>query len=457
MTKSRDLTTGGIFRSLAGLAIPIIGASFIQMTYNLTDMFWLGQLGGKAVAAVGSAAFFAWMCNALAYITKIGVEVTVSQSLGAGKRKRAQFFASHAITLSILIALGFVILTLMFADSMIGFFGLEKEISLNGAMYLRIITPGLLFTFTNQTFSGIYNASGNSRIPLYINGCGLLLNMTLDPILIYGLVGFPAMGIQGAAIATVLSQGLVSALFAFRLFSHRSPLGKIHLITKMRKQFSQRILSLGFPVSLQSVLFCSISIITTQLAAKWGYAAMAAQSVGGQIEAVSWMSAGGLSTALGAFVGQNYGAHKFDRIQKAYRVTLIMGATIGIVVGLIFFFFGTNIFAAFVKDSAAAFEGGRYLQIIAFSQLFMMTEVVTAGAFNGLGRTKPPTVIGITFNLMRIPLAYTLVAIPWLGVVGVWWSITISSVLKGIVSPLWYRFKIERKIKLKTSSKNYIL
>ncbi|MFZ4456728.1 MAG: MATE family efflux transporter [Bacteroidales bacterium] len=442
MTQRRDLTTGRILPTLFGLSFPIIGASFIQMTYNLTDMFWLGQLGGKAVAAVGAAAFFAWLNSSFAYVTKIGVEVTVAQSIGAGKHKRAQFFAAHAITIATLISLIFILLTLVFANQMIGFFGLDKQITENGASFLRIVSPGLLFTLLNQTFSGIYNASGNSKTPLYINGCGLLLNMTLDPFLIYGIGFFPKLGIDGAAISTALAQGLVSGLFAFRLFSHRSPIGKLSYITQLRKRFVMRILSLGFPVSLQSVLFCGISMITTQLAAKWGYAAMVAQSIGGQIEAVSWMSAGGISTALGAFVGQNYGARKFDRIAKAYRAALWIGVSIGSIVGLVFYFFGTNIFTAFVKDSAAAFEGGRYLKILAFSQLFMLTEMVTAGAFNGLGRTKPPTVIGIGFNILRIPLAYALVAIPTLGVVGVWWSISISSILKGIVSPLWYRYKV---------------
>ncbi|MDD2799230.1 MAG: MATE family efflux transporter [Bacteroidales bacterium] len=443
MAQTRDLTSGGIFRSLFGLALPIIGASFIQMTYNLTDMFWLGQLGGKAVAAVGAAAFFSWMSTGIAYVTKIGVEVTVSQSLGGGYVKRARMFASHAVSLAFLIALFFLILTQIFADSMIGFFGLDAAIAQQGALYLRIVAPGLLFTFLNQTFSGIYNASGNSKIPLYINGCGLLLNMTLDPLLIYGIGFFPQMGIVGAAIATTLSQGLVTALFVFRLYSFRSPLGKLPLLTQMRHRFVKRILSIGFPVSLQSVLFCGISMITTQLAAKWGYPAMVAQSVGGQIEAVSWMSAGGFSTALGAFVGQNFGARKFDRIKKAFRITLIMGIFIGLVAGFVFYFFGSDIFFAFVKDNAAAFEGGRYLRILAYSQVFMLTEMVTAGAFNGLGRTKPPTVIGITFNAMRIPLAYALVTIPILGVQGVWWSITISSIIKGIVSPLWYRYKVK--------------
>lgn len=449
MSQTKDLTQGGIFRTLGTLAIPIVGASFIQMTYNLADMFWLGQLGGKAVAAVGAAAFYAWMCNGLAYITKVGVEVTVSQALGAKRKQHARIFASHSITIALLISLVFVATTLLFADQMIGFFGLDSEISRDGASFLRVVSPGLLFTFANQTFSGIYNASGNSRMPLYINGVGLVLNMTLDPFLIYGIGFFPKLGIEGAAISTALSQGLVSALFAWRLYTHRSPIGKLTFISKLRAQFSNKILRIGFPVSLQSVIFCMISMFTTQLAAKWGYAAMAAQSVGGQIEAISWMSAGGLSTALGAFVGQNFGAKRFDRIRKAYRIAMGMGIVIGAIAGIIFYLFGDQIFATFVKDKATAFEGGRYLQILAFSQLFMLTEMVTAGAFNGLGRTKPPTVIGIVFNALRIPLAYSLVLIPVLGVQGVWWAITISSILKGVVSPIWYRLTTRlEKIKI---------
>jgi len=439
MNQAKDLTTGPIAPTLSSLAFPIIGASFVQMTYNLTDMFWVGQLGGKAVAAVGAAAFFAWLGHSFAYTTKIGAEVTVSQSLGSGKAKRASFYASHAITLALLIAALYVTFTLLFSQNLIGFFQLGSEITADGANYLRLITPGFVFGFLNITFSGIYNASGNSRIPLLINGTGLLFNMILDPLLIYGWSVFPEMGISGAAIATSISQLSVTLLFIHKLYYSKSRLFRLSPILSLRKSFTGRILSLGIPVSIQSVLFCLFSMFIAQLAAQWGYAAIAAQSLGAQIEAVTWMSANGLSTALGAFVGQNWGAKKIDRIRKAYRITILAGCCIGIFATILFYMGGEIIFNLFVNDSAVVSEGARYLKILAFSQVFMMIEAVTAGAFNGHGLTRPATVVGVTCNGLRIPLAYLLTSIPVIGVTGVWWSISATSILKGISLFLWYK------------------
>ncbi len=439
MNQIKDLTTGRIAPTLSSLAFPIIGASFIQMTYNLTDMFWVGQLGGKAVAAVGTAAFFAWLGHSFAYTTKIGAEVTVSQSLGSGQGKRASLYASHAITLALLIAALYVAFTLVFSNNLIGFFQLDASITADGATYLRLITPGFIFGFLNITFSGIYNASGNSRIPLFINGIGLIFNMILDPILIYGWSVFPELGISGAAIATSISQLIVCLLFIHRLYFSKSRLFALQPILYLRKRISGRILSLGIPVSIQSVLFCLFSMFIAQLAAQWGYAAIAAQSLGAQIEAVTWMSANGLSTALGAFVGQNWGAKKIDRIRKAYRVTIWAGCCIGLFASVVFYLGGEAIFNLFVDDPTVAFEGARYLKILAFSQVFMMIEAVTAGAFNGHGLTRPATVVGVTCNGLRIPLAYLLTSIPSIGVTGVWWSISATSILKGIALFLWYK------------------
>ncbi|MDE6879631.1 MAG: MATE family efflux transporter, partial [Odoribacter sp.] len=268
---------------------------------------------------------------------------------------------------------------------------------------------------------------------------------------IYGTGEYKGLGTAGAAIATLLSQLIVYLLFIQKIFSSDFPLGKMHFFSALQKKLSLRILLLGLPVSLESGLFSMFSLTLATLAARWGAVGVAAQSIGSQIEAISWMTATGFSTALASFVGQNYGARKYKRIQKGYRLTMYVAGSIGLSAGVLFFIFNREIFSLFVQEPEAIEAGGIYLKILALSQVFMVTELVTAGAFNGCGHTTPPALIGILLTGARIPFAYYLCSFPTLGLTGIWWSITISSILKGTIIPLWYSL-FQKKLLHKSQS-----
>ena len=436
--ETNDLTRGDIGRGIRGVAVPLITASFVQMAYSMTDMVWLGRLGSESVAAVGVAGFFTWICNALSFTSKVGAEVTISQSLGAGSPRRARVYANQATLLSSLMALGYAALVFTAAPLLVGLFHLEAEISAMAVEYLRIVTPGLFFTFNNNTYSGLYNGQGDSRTPLKIIATGLVCNIVLDPLLIYGWGPIPAMGTAGAAVATAFSQLVVFGIFAWKLYARQSPLGRLRVITRPRRAFAGRVAVLGLPVSLQSGLFALFSITLATVAARWGHIGVAVQSVGAQIEAITWMTAAGFSTALATFTGQNYGARNFARIQAGYRYTLRFAGGIALAATIAFLAFSREIFGVFIDSAETVEAGSAYLKILAISQIFCAVETVTAGAFNGCGRTTPPAVTGIVLTAARIPFAYWLVTFPSLGLNGIWWSITLSSVLKGVVLAGWY-------------------
>lgn len=438
MAKTNDLTQGSIFRSLWIMAVPLISASFIQMAYSMTDMLWLGHLGSDAVAAAGAAGFFTWLCNALSFMTKIGAEITVSQSIGAKDYKRAASYAGHAVTLSSILGLIYACFIVIAAPALIGLFHFETAIAEQAINYMRIVAPGLFFQFNNNTFSGLYNGQGDSRTPFRTSAVGLFVNILLDPLLIYGIGPLPHLGTAGAAIATALAQSVVFCIFYHRIFSEQFPLGRMRLLNPLKKECAQRIIRLGLPVSMQNAMFSMFSLTLATLAARWGAVGVAAQSIGAQIEAISWMTAAGFSTALAAFSGQNYGAGNYERIRKGYRLTLCIAGSIGLFAGIIFYAFNKEIFSLFVEEPEAIAAGGNYLKILALSQLFMVTESVTAGAFNGTGHTTPPALTSIFFTGARIPMAFFLTTFPALGLTGIWWSITISSIFKGTVLPIWY-------------------
>ncbi len=433
----RDLTQGDIFRQLLNLALPLMAISFIQMTYNLVDILWIGRLGSRSVAAVGSIGMLMWMMNSVALISKVGAEISIGQSIGARRLDHASIYASHTTTLALLLGLSSGILFLLFPHPYVSFYRLEHSIAQDAAGYLRVVAPGIPLMFLILNFSGIYIGSGRSDIPFYFNASGLLFNIVLDPLLIFGIGPFPTMGLQGAALATVLSQGVVLLLFVWHLRRRDGLLGHFPFLIRLRRRYTLNILKLGLPVAAMNVYFAFINMNLARTASLYGgHLGITSQTTGGQIEGITWNTSNGFATALGSFVAQNFAAEKMQRARHAFRYTVIMMGALGSLVSLAFVLRGEWIFSLFVPEKEAYMAGGKYLLILGFSQLFMMLEITTQGMFNGLGRTSPPAIISMVFNTLRIPLALFLGA--RIGVTGVWWAISITSFCKGGILLTWY-------------------
>ncbi len=445
----RDLTQGSILRHLITLALPIMGMSFMQMAYNLTDMIWVGRTGSGAVAAIGTAGFFMWFGFAMLMSTKIGVEVTVSQSLGKKNPHDASRFSHTGYSAAFAIATLYALTILAIAPLLVSFFKLgidanHFDVSRAAIHYLRLIAVGMPFAYTNQTLSGIFNGYGNTRTPFYIHGVGLLLNCILDPVLIFGIGFIPPMGVIGAAIATVVAQIVVFLLFHRELHRQKHPVRISPDFIFNGLTYLKKIMLIGFPVALQSMLFAFFAMVLARILSSWGPIPIAVQKVGAQIEAISWMTANGFSTALSTFVGQNYGARRYDRIRSGYTSAMIIMSTIGLIATALLYFLSEPIFRIFLQEKEVVVQGIDYLQILALSQLFMCTEITTAGAFNGIGKSIPPAVNSIVFTGLRIPGALLLAYTAGLAVNGVWWSITISSVIKGILIVAWFLLFFKR-------------
>ncbi|HZJ57071.1 MAG TPA: MATE family efflux transporter [Clostridia bacterium] len=448
-TKPNSLTEGSISKALFRLAIPIMGTSFVQMAYNMTDMIWVGKIGSRAVASVGTAGFYTWLAMAFILIPKIGAEVGVAQSVGRKDMKEARTYIRHSIQMSVVLALFYAMILLIFRRPLIGFFNLgEKDIVDDAIIYLSIVSSGMVFFCINPVFSAVFNGYGESKIPFIVNSLGLVINMVLDPMMILGIGPFPKLGVAGAALATILAQAIVTITFIITARRKSVLFSELSLFGAPDMAHIREITKLGFPVALQSGLFTSFSMMIARIIARWGPIPIAVEKVGSQIEAISWMTSGGFQTAMSAFVGQNYGAKKWDRVSKGYTVGMIIISGIGLIATTLLVFFGRPLFTVFIKEEETIVQGVAYLKILGLSQLFMCIESTTAGAFNGLGKTVPPSVVGITLNGLRIPIALILSSTT-LGLNGVWWAISITSVLKGTILMTWYIIMQKRNPKTK--------
>ena len=438
-----NLLEGNILPALSALALPIMATSLIQMAYNLIDMIWIGKIGASAVASVGAAGMFMWLSNGLATLAKMGGQIKVGHALGAQKKEDAASYAQSSIQMGIVFAIGFGILSVVFADEMIGFFQLNSAQVIQDAKLYLMITCGLvIFSFMNQIFTGILTAMGNSRTSFIATGIGLVLNIVLDPLFIFGFGAIPPMGVAGAAIATVLAQLVVMLLFLYTILRDTVLFSNVHILHSYSSQHTMEIFRIGLPSAVQSMLFSGISMVIARLIAGWGDAAVAVQKVGSQIESISWMTAEGYAAALNSFVAQNHGAKNTDRIREGYRLSMIVMLSWGVFCSLVLIVFPQLIFQVFIQEAEVLPMGVGYLRILGVSQLFMCMEITTAGAFSGLGKTLPPSIVSITLTGARIPMAILLGR--WLGLNGVWWAITISSIGKGIVLLGWFLKDMKR-------------
>ena len=435
--KKLNLLEGRIVPLLIKLTLPIIGTSFLEMAYALIDMLWIGKLGASSIAAVGVAGMFSWLSQGLAMIATQGGQVKTGHSLGAGNQDAATDYASTAIQLGIIFALLFSFCTVVFSSFFIGLFGLSSQATINQAInYLRITCGLIIFNFLNINMTGILNASGDSQTPFQCNSVGLLLNIVLDPFFIFVC----DLGVVGAALATVLAQVSVFLLFMRHNFKKNTLLKHISLKKVYSKFYYKNILRIGFPLGLQSMLFSVCSMVVAAFVAEFGDAAVAAQKVGTQVENISWCMATGFQTSINAFISQNYGAGKYDRVEKGYHTMLVFSILWGIVCTSLMVFFPHVIYGFFTDDLIVTQIGENYLRIVGLSETFMILELMISGAFSGLGETIPPSITSIIFTLGRIPAILLILNTFHLN--GIWWVISFSGIIKGLVNFIWfYKYK----------------
>ena len=445
MSKIVNLLEDRILPALVRLAVPITATALIQMAYNLTDMIWIGRLGSNQVAAVGAAGMYSWLAAGLATMCGMGGQVKTAQSLGAREPSDAARYAKTALILGLLAGIIFGGAAGLLHRPLIGFFHLNSpQVIADAEIYMIITCGGIVFNYINQIMTGLLTASGNSTAPFLATTVGLVSNIALDPLLIFGLGPIPALGVMGAAIATVFAQLVVMVIMIY--FASRDTVLFVFIRwrEKLRGQDILQVVKIGLPTAVQSMIFSGISMVVARLIAGWGDAAVAVQKVGSQIESISWMTADGFAAAINAFIGQNYGAGNRERVRKGFYTSSVIVVIWGVFTTLMLTVFPEPLFRIFITEADVIPMGVEYLRILGYSQLFMCLEIATEGAFAGLGKTLPPSIVSILFTSIRIPMVM-LLGSKW-GLSGVWWSLTISSILKGIILTVWFIIYLKKKL-----------
>jgi len=444
--KEYDLTNGSILNKLLLIAGPVIATQVFQMAYNLIDMFFVGRISSDAVAATGAAGMFVWLSMAFLIVGSMGSEIGVSQNKGRGDMITAKKFAQNGLFLALVLGIFFSTAIVVFTDSFIGLVGIqEAHVFRDAATYLRIIGLAFPMLFLNSAITGAFNGSGNSRLPFYIKMIGLVINVIASPILIFVL----DLGIAGAAIGTAIGYSTTGLMLVFAIKHPKtSPFDHFHFrdVLKPNKKTIKQIVKWSLPVSIESGSVTMLTMLIMNMIASFGSDAVATKQIGVQIESLSWLVGGGYAAAFTAFVGQNYGANKIDRIKKGYKISLIVLGIWGIFVTSLLLFGGRTIFNIFTDNPTIINMGIRYLQIGAFVQIASCLDAVSGGTFRGLGKTIPPFITATTFNILRVFIAFGLSRTS-LGLYGVFIGGASGILFRGIAIFIWYLIYSHKKFK----------
>jgi putative MATE family efflux protein len=435
-TTSNKLLEGPIVRSLLALAVPIALANVLQAAYQLIDAFWVGRLGGSAVAAVSVSTPIMFLTIGLGAGLAIAGSTLVAQYFGAKNHDMVNHVAAQTLLMIVLVSALLGAIGYVAAPSILHLMGVAPDVYGGAVGFMRVSFVGLLFNFFFFMFQSLMRGVGEARLPVFIVLGTVILNFVLDPLFIFGWGPIPPLGVMGAALATVGTQSIAAAIGLGVLLGGRYG---IHLAWRdfaPDPAYIKRAFLLGFPASIeQSARALGLTVLTF-LIATFGTKTVAAYGVGSTVLQVAMIPAMGLSMAISALVGQNIGAGNIDRAARIGRLGSWIGFWILTGLGAIAFLIAPQIVAFFVPNDPAVIDaGGTYLRIMALSWGFLGAQFSMTGVLRASGNMMTTMMLTLVSQwVLQFPLAYVLSKHTTLGSSGIWWSFPISNLLIALVT-----------------------
>jgi len=438
---NRDNITGGpITRTVFSLALPAVLAMLMQFALSSTDYFWVGKLGATAQDAVTSSMVVIWTIFATMSIISVGVTALVARYVGAGEFGKVVYYIRQGTVMAVGMALLFTLAGYVLTPAMLAFMNTGDVTVQQAGSYLRIFFLSSLAFFLTETVYAVFRASGDTRTPTKVSVLVVLLNMALDPLLIFGWGPVPSLGVAGASLASAIAMGAGTVVITYKMVS--GDLGyRVGGLLSHRPHLSAmlKIGRIGLPISTQQFVFVFVYWFLIKIVHEFGETAAAAMGIGNRMESFSYLTCYGFSVAASTMVGQNLGARQPDRAARCAWGATGTAVAITFFISLLFIVIPKAIASVFTDDPVVLKIAIDYLIILGLSQTAMAFEIVLEGAFGGAGDTVPPMIVMLPGSAIRVPLAYYLAFDLGWGINGVWWTLTITSALKAIVLALWFR------------------
>lgn len=449
LSVSRDeITSGSITRSLVILAVPLVMQNFVQVIQQVVDTFWLGRVGSEAVAAVGLTMPIIALMLATIIGMFVGTQVLVSHRVGADEISGARRAAFHGMSLGLALGIVLTLVVLVSGRSIVSALTSNSLVIEYAVAYLSVYSIGFVVGGVSDGIEAGFVGFGDSRAALYVNVTAVVVNVVLDPFLIFGYGPFPELGVGGAALATVIGYGTGLILAVGLLFTKRND------YTFTRETFSfdvgefTELVSIGYPNTLQqwarqTANLIIIAIVSTVA----GAAGLAAYTVGARIAGVAYIPAYGFQQAGQSIVGQNLGANQPARADRATWVGVAIAGTFFLAIGAVQALFPELLATLFVPDlsSTGLHYTVQFLLILALGYWAIGSMMMFTAGFNGARRTKVSMAAStIQFWVVRLPFAaigaFTL---GW-GVTAVFWAVTVSNILAAVGVGAYYFYTTNR-------------
>lgn len=433
-----NITSGSLVKPLFYLSLPVVITNLLMTAYNLVDTFWVGRLSKQALAAITFSYPMVFLFISLGLGVSVAGSVLVAQYEGAGRRDQVEFAASQTLIFTAIVGIILGLIGFFLLTPILKLLGASPEVIPLATEYLQVVTLGLIFMFGYTVFIALMRGFGETLTPMLIMLFTVLLNVFVDPFLIFGWLWFPKMGIQGAAVATIFCRGIGFVIGLWILFTGRKGLN-VHLSYMMPDlKFFKKIVDIGVPASVESTgravsVNAMLSVVggfTTSVVAGYG--------VGIRVFSTVFLPALAVSQSVETVTGQNIGAGKFDRAERAnYMASLAMFIGMSIL-GVFTFLFAPLIVSIFSPDAEVVSVGAEFLRYIALTFGFVGAQRVFSGGFRGAGKTLVAAAIAIlTLGVIRFPFAMVLSAN--MGQVGLWNAFIISNVSGLFIAYFWFK------------------
>ena len=433
-----------IIKGLLMLALPILAGNLLQSSYQFVDAYWVGKVGKEAVAAVSVSGPITFLIVALGTGFAMAGTILVAQYAGAGKKELVNRSASQTLLLVVVISLLLSIIGFFAAEWILQSMGVAPEVMHYALPYLQTTFCSLIFAFIFSMFQSILRGVGEVNIPLYIILGTVLLNFVIDPMFILWFGPIPSMGPQGAAIATLITQGISAGIGLWILFRGKYGIKLNRSDFKPDFWFIKKAFNLGFPSSLEMSVRALGFVLLTSLITSFGTNVLAAYGAGANINQFIFIPLMGLSIATSTMIGQNLWARQLDRAQKIAKTSALISFSALTSLGILVYIFAPQLIQLFIEGNSTNQEviqiWSTFLRILAFSLGFMWIQFSFTGVFRAAGNTMMTMILGIiSMFILEIPLAYWLSKQTSLGVDGIWRAFPITNIAMAVICYVIYQ------------------
>lgn len=452
--KTRDLTKGSIIKNLLFLAIPIILSNILAMAYQLTDTFWVGRLGANSVAAISLSFPIIFLLTSIASGLAMGGSILVAQYKGKKDEKNVQLFSAQVFLLMFLSGLLISIIGYLFTPQLVSLMNPATEVFNGAVAYLRWSFIGITLLFIYYVYQALMHGVGEVRIPLYLVLFSVLLNLLLDPLFIFGWGIFPAMGVSGAALATIFTQGLAGVIALILMFKGFKGINLNIVNLKPNFKALKKIFKLAIPTSIEHSMM-SLSVFALMfLVTSHGTAVVAAFGVGNRIFNLLFVPISGFIRASSTLVGQNFGANKKKQVKKIIVKVLRLTFVLALILSVAVFFSGEFLFTLFVpNENEVILLATQFLQLSTVTLVVLTAKFVLVSSFRAVGNTRLALIISLSsLWLLQLPIAYVLSNYTSLGYLGIWLAFPITDLLTFFITWFLYKYSKWDKIDLISDS-----